>query len=194
MAKFSDRYVKIGVMLLCFIWFVILVALPILFGNQFTLGYGAFHAIGIGLFLIICVGGIDKCFNTIFIDSTGVRSKVFNKTLKEYSWEDVADCGICARFVGSYWQYMVFFSDELITEAARYSRERARGKNPNCFITIPLNTNIIHAIYSYAPPTVISMFEKQCYPDCLNMFNKMLRLYRKEPRCLINNKEKEDKK
>ena len=116
---------------------------------------------------------------------------MLGKVKKEYAWDAVVDCGVCSRWVGSYWQYLVFFSDKPVTQKARYGREKKKGATMSTFITFPLCTDALHAIHSYATPEVIEMFEGEYHPGNCQALQNMLANYRKEPRCLLPDAEKE---
>lgn len=192
--KFSDNYIKWGT-LFCLIFSA---AVCVILGFE---AYGMtwqeawplvkLITVLVALDIVILVAGKNIVFRTVIVDGKGVREKVLGKINKEYAWDAVVDCGVCSRWVGSYWQYLVFFSDKPVTEKARYGREKKKGSTVDTFITFPLCTDALHAIHSYATPEVIEMFEGEYHPGNCQALQNMLANYRKEPRCLLPDVEKE---
>ena len=189
MMKFSDNYIKWGVttLLIASIAFcVFMCALP---GGSWQDVLGV--TVVLALDIVILVAGKNIVFRTVIVNEKGVREKVLGKVKKEYAWDAVVDCGVCSRWVGSYWQYLVFFSDKPVTEKARYGREKKKGATVDTFITFPLCTDALHAIHSYAPPEIIEMFEGEYHPGNFQALQNMLANYRKEPRCLLPDAQKQ---
>ena len=192
MMKFSDNYIKWGGTIVMIASAAFWTWAIIAGGAEFDL----FCWITVVVFLAITPVPLLLCkdiiYRTIFVDEKGVREKVFGKVKKEYPWDTVIACGVCSRWVGSYWQYLVFFSDKPVTEKARYGREKKKGATVDTFITFPLCTDALHAIYSYAPPEVIEMFEGEYRDGNWQALQNMLANYRKEPRCLLPDAEKDE--
>lgn len=195
MMKFSDNYIKWGTLF----YLIFSTAFCVILGFE---AYGVtwqeawplvkLITVIVALNIVILVAGKNIVFRTVIVDEKGVREKVFGKVKKEYAWGAVVDCGVCSRWVGSYWQYLVFFSDKPVTEKARYGRENKKGATMSTFITFPLCTDALHAIHSYATPEVIEMFEGEYHPGNFQALQNMLANYRKEPRCLLPDAEKEE--
>ena len=191
MMKFSDNYIKWGSTIVMIASAAFWTWAIIAGGAEFDL----FCWITVVVFLVITPVPLLLCkdiiYRTVFVDEKGVREKVLGKVKKEYAWDAVVDCGVCSRWVGSYWQYLVFFSDKPVTEKARYGRENKKGSTVDTFITFPLCTDALHAIHSYATPEVIEMFEGEYHPGNCQALQNMLAKYRKEPRCLLPDAEKQ---
>lgn len=194
MMKFSDNYIK---------WIMLFY---LIFSTAFCviLGFEAYGTswqevwpgvilitVAMAFNIVVLTAGKSFVFRTVIVDEKGVREKVLGKVKKEYAWDAVVDCGVCSRWVGSYWQYLVFFSDKPVTEKARYGREKKKGATVDTFITFPLCTDALHAIHSYATPEVIEMFEGEYHPGNFQALHNMLANYRKEPRCLLPDAEKQ---
>ena len=196
MMKFSDNYIKWGVTLVLVGAF----GFPLLLIVEYMRGQVAKDQTVYLILIVATFGGFiplilgllkDIAYRTVFVDEEGDREKVLGKVKKEYAWDAVVDCGVCSRWVGSYWQYLVFFSDKPVTEKARYGREKKKGSTVDTYITFPLCTDAIHAIHSYATPEVIEMFEGEYHPGNCQALQNMLANYRKEPRCLLPDAEKQ---
>ena len=189
MVKFSDNYIKWGVtaVLIGSIAFcMFMCALP---GGSWQDVVGITVVLALDVVILVCCK--DIAYRTVVVGNTGVREKVFSTVTKEYPWDAVIACGVCSRWVGSYWQYLMFFSDKPVTEKARYGREKEKGKGMGTFITIPLCTDALHAAYTYAPPEVLELLESENHPGNMQALQSMLDKYRKEPRCLLPDAGKE---
>lgn len=194
MVKFSDNYIKWGVtaVLIGSIAFCAFVCTELIRTKPADAWSGyLLVAVVLALDIVILVCCKDIAYRTVVVGNTGVREKVFSKVTKEYPWDAVIACGVCSRWVGSYWQYLMFFSDKPVTEKARYGREKEKGKGMGTFITIPLCTDALHAAYTYAPPEVLGMMESENHPGNMQALQRMLDKYRKEPRCLLPDAGKE---
>lgn len=196
MMKFSDNYIKWGVTLVLVGAF----GFPLLLIVEYMRGQVAKDQTVYLILIVATFGGFiplilgllkDIAYRTVFVDEEGDREKVLGKVKKEYAWDAVVDCGVCSRWVGSYWQYLVFFSDKPVTQKARYGREKKKGATVDTFITFPLCTDALHAIHSYAPPEIIEMFEGEYHPGNFQALQNMLANYRKEPRCLLPDAQKQ---
>lgn len=195
MVKFSDNYIKWGVtaVLIGSIAFCVFVCIELVRTDPADAlsGYIFVTAL-LALNIVILVCCRDIAYRTVVVGKTGVREAVFSRVTKEYPWGAVVACGGCSRWVGSYWQYLIFFSDKPVTEKARYGREKEKGKGMGTFITIPLCTDALHAAYTYAPPEVLGMMESENHPGNMQALQSMLAKYRKEPRCLLPDTGKEE--
>lgn len=136
MVKFSDNYIKWGVtaVLIGSIAFCAFVCTELIRTKPADAWSGyLLVAVVLALDVVILVCCKDIAYRTVVVGNTGVREKVFSKVTKEYPWDAVIACGVCSRWVGSYWQYLMFFSDKPVTEKARYGREKDKGKRNGHF-------------------------------------------------------------